>query len=109
MTNRREIDMRENIFLSMLEITKSMHMLAIDSEWDKVSRKEEERQQLIKELGSIIDEDNDEKKSILIEIIREMNDINQKINELATNANASYRHEILKLKKGKKAKSLYLE
>ncbi|MFT6103539.1 MAG: hypothetical protein ACJA2B_001994 [Candidatus Endobugula sp.] len=101
--------MRKNIFLSMLEITKLMHQLAIEHNWDQVAEKEHKRQDLINELRTMLSEDCQETQEIIIEIIKEMNVINTEINNMAIEENKDYKKAIMDLRKGEKAKNLYLD
>jgi hypothetical protein len=100
---------KKNIFLSMLEITKSMYNMAEDDQWDLLGEKERERQDLISQLRSAISEDGKEDQTIIIEIIKEINTINQKINSLAEEKNKEHKTSLIQLQKSKKANTLYLE
>lgn len=100
--------MKKNIFLSMLEITKSMHTMASDSQWDLLAEKEQERQALIAQLRTMVSKDGKEDVQIIIEIIKEMNNINQQINHIANEKNTEFKTALLQLQKGKKANELYL-
>ena len=92
----------------MLEITNNMHELAKKDEWSLLAEQEQERQLLIQQLRSAISKDGKEEQDIIIEIVKEMNAINQKINALADEKNAEYKMSLIQLQKGKKANNLYL-
>ncbi|MFT6221178.1 MAG: hypothetical protein ACJA0C_000579 [Candidatus Endobugula sp.] len=100
---------KKNIFLSMLEITKNMHHMAESDEWSLLGDQERERQNLINQLRSSISEGEKEDQEIIIEIIKEINVINQKINLLAEEKNTEHKTSLIRLQKGKKANNLYLE
>jgi len=86
-----------------------MYNMAESDEWNLLEKQEKERQKLINQLGSIISEDGKDDKKIIIEIIKEMNTINQKINSLAEEKNSEHKTLLIQLQKSKKAKNLYLE
>lgn len=101
--------MKKNIFLSMLEITKVMCDMAKSDQWDLLAEKEAERQQLITEIQSLVSQDGKDDQHVLIEIIKEMNRLNQKINTLANEKNTEYKTALITLKKNQKANEFYLE
>jgi hypothetical protein len=100
---------KKNIFLSMLEITKTMYNMAKSDEWDLLGDQERERQALINQLRSSLSEAGKEDQAIIIEIIKEMNLINQQINALAEEKNTEHKTSLIQLQKSKKANNLYLE
>ena len=85
-----------------------LHM-AENNEWNLLGEQEKERQILINQLRSSLSEDGKEEQDIIIEIIKEMNTINQKINSLAEEKNSEHKTSLIKLQKSKKANNLYLE
>lgn len=101
--------MKKNIFLSMLEITKTMCDMAKSDQWELLAEQEEERQRLITELKSLVSQEGKDDQQVIIEIIKEMNRLNQQINRLANEKNTEYKSSIIKLKKNKKANNYYLE
>lgn len=101
--------MRKNLFLSMLDTTKDMYILAQEDHWDTLAEREKERQALIKQITSSLDDEEKDNQQIIIEIIKEINQLNKKINQLAESRNNEQRLSLVQFKKGQKAKDFYLE
>jgi len=86
-----------------------MYNMAENDEWSLLGDQERERQNLINQLRSSISEGEKEDQEIIIEIIKEINLINQKINLLAEEKNKEHKTSLIRLQKSKKANNLYLE
>ncbi|MGS2717491.1 flagellar protein FliT [Eionea flava] len=101
--------MKRNLFLSMLDTTKDMLKLAQVDRWEELAKKEKNRQDLIEQVKSSLDEKEKENQMIIIEIVKEINSLNEKINQLAENKNNQYQLSLIGFKKGQKAKEFYLD